>query len=268
MAAAEILQRRAVAHAAGRSTEEPLEDALGVGPGHRVHGIEGQREIVAQQLRDRVEIKQLLHQRHVVVDAVDYLDLQIAQLAVARCGKIEIAAAFGDAVARQALGDGIDGIGDRFRRRAPIGAVHLHAKVAVGAAGVVAGREDDPADGAVLADQVGSRWGGEDAAGGGDHPGDAMGCGHAHDHTDGVAVAVAAVAAHHQGAASYTRQHLENRLDETLEVMGRFKLAAAFTQARGAGLLIAEGLVEGDLPCVDGSAVGHRPGPPCLGAPN
>jgi hypothetical protein len=94
-----------------------------------------------------------------------------------------------------------DGIGDRFGGRPTVGPVHLDAEVSLRSAGVVAGGEDDAADGSLGADQVGGGGGGENAAGGGDEPGHAMGRGHAGDHADRPPIAVAAVAAHHQGAA-------------------------------------------------------------------
>ena len=50
-----------------------------------------------------------------------------------------------------------------------VGTVHLHAKVAIGSAGVVAGGKDDASDGLFAADQMGCRRGGKDAAGGDDH---------------------------------------------------------------------------------------------------
>ncbi len=98
----------------------------------------------------------------------------------------------------------------------PLAPLILTPKSPVGAAGVMAGREDHPAHGAVLADQVGGGRSGEDAAGGGNQPGHAMGGGHAGDHADGCAVAVATVTSHHQGAAGYAWQHLQARLDEAL----------------------------------------------------
>ena len=125
----------------------------------------------------------------------------------------------------------------------------------------MAGREDHPAYGAVFADQVGRGRSGKDAASGGNQPDNAMGGGHAGDHGDGFAVAVATVTSHHQGAAGHAGQHLEARLDEALQVVGGLKLAAAFAQAGGAGLLVGERLGQGNLPNAHGIAAGHRPNP-------
>ncbi len=121
----------------------------------------------------------------------------------------------------------------------------------------MAGREDHAAARLVLADQMGGGRGGEDAAGGGDQPGHAVGGGHAGDHADGAAVAVAAVAAHHQGAAGHAGQHPQAGLDEALQVVGRLELLAALAQARGARFLVAEGGGKADLARGHGNVHSH-----------
>ena len=138
-------------------------------------------------------------------------------------------------------------VGIRRRSWSPIGTVHLHAKVAIGAARIVAGRQDDSAYGVFAADQVGCRRSGEDAAGGDDYFPQPMGGCHAQDHIDGTNVAVTTVATHHQGAAISTRQGAKCGFDEAFEVVRLFKLLAAFAQARGAGFLIGEWAVEMNL---------------------
>ena len=95
----------------------------------------------------------------------------------------------------------------------------------------MAGREDDAADGLALADQVGGRRGGEDAAGGQHNPAQSMGGRHPGDDIDGAAVAVAAITAHHQSAPLHPRKSAEDRLDETFEVVGLLKLLAALAQS-------------------------------------
>ena len=47
-----------------------------------MHGIEGYGEVPPQQIADLVEVEQTLHQRYVVVDAIDDLNLQVADAAV------------------------------------------------------------------------------------------------------------------------------------------------------------------------------------------
>ena len=140
-------------------------------------------------------------------------------------------AAGGNAVAIELLAAGVDGIGEGFGCWAAVGAVDLDAKVALGPAGVVAGRKDDAANGLALADQVGGRRGGEDAASGQHNPAQAMGCCHPGDDINRAAVAVAAITAHHQGAALHPRKGAEDRLDETFEVVRLLELLTALAQS-------------------------------------
>ena len=193
MAAAKILQGRAIAHRAGGSAQQSFEEPFGIGAGDRMHGIEGDREIAAQQIGNLIEIKQALHQGDVVVDPINHLYLHAADLVAARALEAD-GRCFANAIALQVQAAGVDRIGERFGRGAAVGAIHFDAEVALGASRVVAGRENNSADGAVLADQVGGGRGREDAAGGGDHPGHAVGGGHAQDHRDGRTIAVASVA--------------------------------------------------------------------------
>ncbi len=118
-------------------------------------------------------------------------------------------------------------IGEGGRGGPTVGAIDLDAEVTVLTTGVVAGGQDDAADGLSLPDQVGGGWGGEDATGGDDHLAEAMGGAHPQDHIDGTAVAVTAVSSKNQGAALHTRQCAERCFDETLEVMGLLELATA-----------------------------------------
>ena len=246
MTTAEVLEGDAVAHAAGRSTQQTLEHAAGVGTGDGVHGVEGQREIAADQIGDAIEIEQLLHQRHEVIDAVDHLHLHRTDAEAA--GSIDgDRRRFEDRVLLKGLGALEHRVGEAGRRRPAVGTVHLHAEVPIRAAGVVACREDDAADGLTLADQVGGRGGGKDAAGGDDHLAEAMGGPHAQDHVDGTTVAVAAVAPQHQGSPLHTGEGAEHGLHEALEVVRRFELLAALAQSGRAGLLIGEGSVQAHL---------------------
>ena len=123
----------------------------------------------------------------------------------------------------------------------------------------MAGRENDPANGPAAADQVRRGRGRQNSIGAGDHPGDAMGRRHPHDHSDCLAVAVAAVATHHQGAPLHAGNHLQYRFDETFEVVGGLKLTTALAQSRCAGLLVAErlGQIHG---CHGQGAACHRHG--------
>ena len=66
MVAAEIRQRVVVARGAVRRAQPVFEDFLGVGAGHRMHGVEAHAEAAGEHLPDRVEVEQALHQLGVV----------------------------------------------------------------------------------------------------------------------------------------------------------------------------------------------------------
>ena len=128
MARPEILQRGAVAHTACGRSEHAFEQALGVGASHRVHGIEGQRKITADQLTDAVEIEELLHQLHVVVDSVDDLHHHGANGVLARSIQAN-GAGIHDRVLLQGLGALEHGIGEGGRRWSAIRSIHLDAEI-------------------------------------------------------------------------------------------------------------------------------------------
>ena len=134
----------------------------------------------------------------------------------------------------------VDRLGDLLRGRAAVGGVELDAEVAVRAARVVAGREDDAAGSGVLADHAGGGRGGEDAALADQAARHAVGGGHAQDHLDRLAVVEAPVAADHQGAAAQRVLGVEDALHEVFQVVLALEHADLFAQARGAGLLVVK----------------------------
>ena len=75
MPAAEIFKWNAIAHAARWCCKQILEHTFGVWPRDGMHRVKGQREIAAQQTPDLIEIEQLLHQCHKVIDTIDDLNL-------------------------------------------------------------------------------------------------------------------------------------------------------------------------------------------------
>ena len=240
---AEVLEGDAIAHAAGRCPEQLFEHPFGVRPRHGMHGIKGQRKVALEQLADLIEIKQLLHQGNKVIDAIDDFNLHRTDLVRSRLFEAE-GLCLGDRVLLQ----GFRALENRIRegagRGTTIGAIHLHAEVAVGTTGVVAGGKNDASDRLPLADQVGGCGRRQDAACGDHHLAEAMGCPHAQDHVDGAPVAVATVATEHEGAALHARQGSEHRFDKALEVVRLLELLAALAQSRGAGFLVSERSVE------------------------
>ena len=154
--AAEIRQRHEVARRALRRAEPVFQDLLGIGAGHGVHGVERHAEAALEHRADRVEIEQRLHQFGIVGDRIDHLDRHAARLDGA--DRVEVDRAdVGDLVARDRLGAGEDRVGDLFRRRAAIADIVLDAEILVRAAGIVAGRQDDAAEGLVFADDIARR---------------------------------------------------------------------------------------------------------------
>ena len=196
---AEVFQGCAVAHASRRCTQQPLEQASGVGPGDGMHGVKGQREVAADQIADLIEVEQLLHQGDEIVDAVDHLHLHRADAVQTRgiqgdrCG-------LNNRVLLQGLGALEHRISEGGGGGPTVGAVDLDAEVTVRHhPGLWLAERMMPPMALALPDQVGGCRGGEDAAGGDDHLAEAMGSAHPQDHIDGPAVAVTAVAPHHQG---------------------------------------------------------------------
>ncbi len=76
--AAEVLQRLAVDHRAGRRTEHAFEDRAGVGPADGAHRVEAHAPALGEPGAHGVEVEQLLHQRRIVGHRVDDLDLHVA----------------------------------------------------------------------------------------------------------------------------------------------------------------------------------------------
>ena len=81
---AEILQRNSIAHTAGWCSKKFLEQFVGIGACYRVHGIEGQGEVAADEFADLIKVEQLLHQFHEVIHSVDHLHLHRADAVGAR----------------------------------------------------------------------------------------------------------------------------------------------------------------------------------------
>ena len=77
---------------------------------------------------------------------IDHIDLRVADQIAADCGDIT-RICVGDLVCRNIERPRKNLIGDLFWRRATVCRIELDAKVAVLAAGVVAGRQDNPAIG-------------------------------------------------------------------------------------------------------------------------
>ncbi len=241
MDAAEIRQRLRIHHRLRRGAQPALQDLGRVGPGHGIHGVETHaKTAVGEQCADTVEIEQPFHQCRVIRDCIHHLDAQFARLLLARLVQRDLAD-IGQPVMLQPQGSAPHRLGQRFGRLAAVGGVEFHPEIALGAAGVVAGGEQETAGCAVQAYQVGGRGGGEQPVPADDDPGDAVARSNAEQHLQGFAVPEAAVTAGDQGGAREIPGGVEDGLEEVLEVVRLAEYPHFLAQPRRAWPLVVEG---------------------------
>jgi len=238
--AAEVGQGRAVHHRAGAGAERAFQDRLGIGSGDGRHGVEPHGEAAREHGPDAREVEQSLHEGLVVGHRIDDLDRHVAELHLADAVEVDIGG-----VECSECGDGLglaeNRLGGLLRGRAAVRCVVLDAEVAIWAARVVAGRQNDAAEGAAFADEVRGRGRRQDAAAAHDDPAEAVGGRHLHGGLDRLAVEVAAIAADHQRLAPEAVEAVEDRLDEILDVTRLLEVRHLLAQSGGAGLLVVEG---------------------------
>ena len=237
MTAAEIGHGFAVDDGAGGRAQPALEDLARIGAGDRAHRVEAQPEAAAKQVAQPVEIEHPLHQLGIIGDRVDDRDPHAAERAVAdpverhrRC--------LDRRISRDLLGAAPDRIGHPLGRRAAIGDIEFDAEIAVGAAGVMAGAEDDPAKAAAPADDGTHCRGRQDAVPPDQHPPDPVRRRQAQYRLDRRIVEKAAVAAQRQGfprhpLADRLGQRLEQRLDKSLDIARLAEHPDLLAQPRG-----------------------------------
>src|SRR5439155_22851454 len=120
--------------------------------------------------------------------------------------------------------------------------IEFDAEVAVGSAGIMACRQHDAAQGLVFADDVrGSRRRQEPVAAD-EHMAEAIRRRHAYRNFRDFAIEVTAVAADDENLAFSVVEHIEDRLDEILDIVRLLKHRDLLAQARGPGLLSIERL--------------------------
>ena len=216
-----------------------LEDRARVGAGDRRHAVEADAKAALEQRPDAREVEQAGHQLAIVRDRVDDLDHGRAEPALALPVERDVGRVEGPVLPDlpRAL---IDRLGHLLGRRAAVRAVVLDAEVAVRAAGIVAGREDDAAERLVLADHGGGRGRRQQPALADQDAAEAVGGGHLEDGLDGAPVVVAAVAADHERAAREALERIEHRLDEVLEIVRLLEHPDLLAQAGGARALVLE----------------------------
>jgi hypothetical protein len=171
---------------------------------------------------------------------IDDLDRQLADLALP--DRVEIdRCRVDDAILVDRRGPGIDRLGHLLRRRPAVGDIVFDAEIFVRPAGIVAGGQDEAADRAALADQVGCSGGRKDAPLPHDHAAKAVRRRHADRDADHLAVEEAAIATDHQCGALFAVHHVEYRLDEVFGIMGLLKDFHLLAEPGCARLLIGKG---------------------------
>ena len=229
MTTAEIGRRHGVDHRPLGRAKHALDDARGVGAGHRVHRVELHPEAGREQLADRVEIEELLHELGIVGDRVDNLDCHAADLGRADPAEVDVRRIL-VVVRRDLLGPRKHGFGDLLGRRPAVADVVLDAEVAVGTAGIMARRENEPAERLVLPDHVARGRRREDAVLPDQHAAKPLGGGDLDRLLDDLGIEVAAVAADHQRLPRDIAEHVEDRLDEVLDIMRHRERLGALAQ--------------------------------------
>ena len=240
MMPAEIGQRHEVARGTLRRAEPVLQYLLGIRPRHRMHGVEAHAEAALEHGADRVEVEQALHQFGIVADRIDHIDRHAAGLHRAHLvdvDRVEI----GNLVFADLLRALEDRIGHFFRRRAAILGVVFDAEILVRAAGIVARRQYDAAEGAVLADDVRRSRRREDAALPDHDLAEAVRGGHADHGLHHLAIVKAPVAAEHQRLSVAPFQAVEDRLHEVLDIVLLLENRHLLAQAGGSRLLVLVG---------------------------
>ena len=250
--AAEIGQRRAVDDRACARLELALEDRVSVGAGYRVQGVEAHAKPGGEQGADGVEIEQGLHQRQILGDRVDHLDLHALDLDRPKAVDVDVRRV-GNLVGRDRLALGEDRLGDVLRRRAAGADIVFDPEIPMRPAGIVARRQDDAAEGVKRPDQRRDRRGRENSALADDDAAEAVGGGDLDHDLDRLAVEEPPVAAEHQRLALEALERVENRLDEVFEIARLLKHRNLLAQSRCSRPLVGERLGG------DGSDHGRRP---------
>ena len=248
--AAKILQRRAIAHSTLCKAQPALENLGRIRPGHRTHRVKSHGEAGRDLAADRGEIEQAFHQRGIIGDRIDDLHCHATNVTGADAIQIDITGHGQPAVNR--LRAGKDGFGHRFRRRATVGDVVLDAEILIWPGRIVAGRQDQPAAGAIFADHVAGRRRRKDTALPDQHAAIAIGRCHADRLGDHHAIVETPVAADHQCGTGRQLHHVEHRLDEVFRVVRLGKHPHLLAQPGCAWFLPGKG--RGGM-CLDGHAL-------------
>jgi hypothetical protein len=196
---------------------------------------------LGQQPANGREVEQTGQQLGVVDHRVDDVDLHARHRGRSQLAQVDVGACDGEDP-REGLRVAVDRLGDAFGRRPAVAGVVFDAEVAVRPARVVAGRQDDAAEGLALADHATRRRRRQDAVLPHQHAAEAVGRRHAHDGLDGHIVVEPAVTAQHERLALESFERVEDGLDEVLQVMRLLEDGDLLAKARGSWALARNGL--------------------------
>ncbi len=239
--AAEVGQRRPVDHRSGARLQFALEDRMRIRTGDGVQPVEPHTEARGEEIADRVEVEQRLHQREILRDRVDDLDLGPLDLDGPEAVDVDVRGVR-DLVRRDRLGVGEDRFGDVLRGGSAGADVVLDAEIAVRAAGIVARRQDDPAKGGERANQRRDGGGGENASLADDDAAEAVRRGDLDHDLDRLAVEKAPVAAEDERFPLKALERIESRLNEVFEIVRLLEDRDLLAQTRSARPLVGERL--------------------------
>ena len=231
--------------------------------GHGAHRVEEHAVPRGEVGAQAFEVEQLLHHGRVVFERVDDDDFSLADAHAPVAFEVYVRVVERE-VARDVLRLGVDALGDGLGRGAAVARVVLDAEIFFEAAGVVAGREDETAEGPSAADD--GRDGGrrEDAAAPDEQRAEAVGRGHADDGLGGLAIVEAPVATDDErllaeAAARVGAHGVEDRLHEVLKVAGLHEDACLLAQPRSARALPLEGTRPDGLHALSHRSQGWHP---------
>ena len=239
VAAAKIRERLGVEQVFLRQAEAVGKHLHRIRAGGGVHRIKYKR-MLGDMRTDGREIKQRFHQIRIIGSAADDAQFGVANAVTARLverRQFDI----GNRVLRQGFRNGKGGFGGVLRRRLPGSEVELDAEIAVLAARVVAGGQNNAEIGLVMADDVRSGRRGQEPVFAEQHQLRALRHRHFQDNGNRFIAVIAAIATEDERLARHSAERGENRLDKTLGVVRLLIMWHRLAQPGGAGALVSEG---------------------------
>src|SRR6266511_1503830 len=244
MLAAEIFQWLTIDDGTCRRSKPLFKNVMSIGSRNRVHRVEPHAKAVLEKAPQHLEVKQLFHNRRVICEGIDDNNLGSFQTQGTLAFEVHV-----EVIEREILRSFqrvlVDALSDAAGGGTAIANVVLDAKIRVGTAGIVAGREHQATKCAATADdRRDCRRRKYSAAAHKDTP-KFIRRSHADNRLDGGAVMVAAVTAYNQGLGGETFRRVlahgvEHGLNEIFHVVRLHEHASLLAQSRRARSLIVE----------------------------